>query len=128
ESSRKKGNSSNEGSSSTAVAEDSLVQSQKPNVDVESNTAEKELSAGTEAKDKDDSSEDAPWNDQFSEKLAPYLNKTSIEQLKTMFTEGREPPRVSDGGWEGRSTRTSGDAAENSDASKPSEEVMQNEE
>ena len=45
-----------------------------------------------------------------------------------MFTEGREPPRASDSGWGGRSTKASGDAAEISDTPKPSEEVMQNEE
>ena len=130
ESSSKKGKVSdiNEDSSSTTVAEGSLTQLQKPIASVESNTAEKELSAGTEAKGKDDAFEDTSWNAQFSETLAPYLSETSIEQLKKMFIEGREPPRVSDSGWGGRSAKTSGDAAETSDAPKQFEEVTQNEE
>lgn len=130
ESSSKKGKVSNinEGSSSTTVAEGSLTQLQEAITSVESNTAEKEPSAGTEAKGKDDASEDTSWNDQFSETLAPYLSETSIEQLKKMFIEGREPPRVSDSGWGGRTAKTSGDAAETSDAPKQFEEVTQNEE
>ncbi|KAF9268087.1 tRNA pseudouridine synthase D [Marasmius fiardii PR-910] len=43
-----------------------------------------------------------PWPDSFNTKLAPFLSKTGITQLKEMFLQGPEPPRVSDSGWGGR--------------------------
>jgi tRNA pseudouridine13 synthase len=123
ESSSKKGKGNNEGSSSSAVAEVSMTQPQESVTNAESNTTE-ELSADTEAKVKDDSTPaDTPWNDQFTEKLAPYLSETSIDQLKSMFLEGREPPRVTDSGWGGRLNKTTEDSTETTDAVKPSEEV-----
>ncbi|KAG2367275.1 tRNA pseudouridine synthase D [Suillus spraguei] len=123
ESSSKKGKDNNEGSSSTAVAEASMAQSQELVTNLELNTAE-EPSADTEAKGKDDSTPaDTPWNDQFAEKLAPYLTEASIDQLKTMFLEGREPPRMTDSGWGGRITKTTEDGIETPDTVKPSEEV-----
>jgi tRNA pseudouridine13 synthase len=123
ESSSKKGKGNNEGSSSSAVAEVSMTQPQESVTNAESNTTE-ELSADTEAKVKDDSTPaDTPWNDQFTEKLAPYLSETSIDQLKSMFLEGREPPRATDSGWGGRLNKTTEDSTETTDAVKPSEEV-----
>lgn len=123
ESSSKKGKGTNEGSSSTADTGASIAQPQEPVTSAESNTVE-ELSTSTEAKDKDDSTPaDIPWNDQFTEKLAPYLSEASIDQLKTMFLEGREPPRVTDSGWGSRLIKTTEDSAETPDAAKPSEEV-----
>ncbi|KAG2077310.1 tRNA pseudouridine synthase D [Suillus decipiens] len=123
ESSSKKGKGNDEGSSSTAVAEASMAQPQELVTNPESNTAE-EPSADTEAKGKDDSTPaDTPWNDQFTEKLAPYLSEASIGQLKTMFLEGREPPRVTDSGWGGRLTKTTEGSIETLDAVKPSEEA-----
>ncbi|KAG2141802.1 tRNA pseudouridine synthase D [Suillus bovinus] len=123
ESSSKKGKGTNEGGSSIADAEASMAQPQEPVTSAEPNTTE-ELSANTEVKDKDDSTlTDTPWNDQFTQKLAPYLSEASIDQLKTMFLEGREPPRVTDSGWGGRLTKTTEDSTDTPDAAKPSEEV-----
>lgn len=123
ESSSKKGKGINDGSSSTTIAEASMALPQEPVTSAESSTAE-ELSVGTETKNKEDSTPaDTPWNDQFTEKLAPYLNEASIDQLKTMFLEGREPPRVTDSGWGGRLTKTTEDGTETPDAAKPSEDV-----
>ncbi|KAG2056320.1 tRNA pseudouridine synthase D [Suillus hirtellus] len=123
ESSSKKGKGTNEGSSSTTDAGASIAQPQEPVTSAASNTVE-ELSTSTEAKDKDDSTPaDIPWNDQFTEKLAPYLSEASIDQLKTMFLEGREPPRVTDSGWGSRLIKTTEDSTETPDAAKPSEEV-----
>ncbi|KAG2116077.1 tRNA pseudouridine synthase D [Suillus discolor] len=123
ESSSKKGKGTNEGSSNTANAGASITQPQEPVTSAESNTVE-ELSTSTEAKDKDDSTPaDIPWNDQFTEKLAPYLSEASIDQLKTMFLEGREPPRVTDSGWGSRLIKTTEDSTETPDTAKPSEEV-----
>ncbi|KAG1755584.1 tRNA pseudouridine synthase D [Suillus lakei] len=52
---------------------------------------------------------DTPWNDRFTDKLTPYLSEASINQLKMMFLEGREPPRLTDSGWGGRVTKTTED-------------------
>lgn len=123
DSSSKKGKGINDGSSSTTIAEASMAQPQEPVASAESNIAD-ELPVVTEAKDKDDSTPaDIPWNDQFTEKLAPYLKEASIGQLKTMFLEGREPPRVTDSGWGGRLTKTTEDGTEIPDEAKPSEDV-----
>ncbi|KAL0568857.1 multisubstrate pseudouridine synthase 7 [Marasmius crinis-equi] len=51
-----------------------------------------------------------PWPESFNEKLAPYLSESSIAQLKEMFLQGPEPPRVSDSGWGGRAPKV-GEAA-----------------
>ncbi|KAJ8086756.1 multisubstrate pseudouridine synthase 7 [Marasmius tenuissimus] len=49
-----------------------------------------------------------PWPETFNTKLAPYLSETSIAQLKEMFLQGPEPPRVSDSGWGGRAPKEAG--------------------
>ena len=128
ESTSRKGKCSNDGSSSTVVTDSSLTKPQEPVVTVESSDAEQELFAGIEVNNKDDSSENTPWNDQFSEKLGPYLSEASIGQLRNMVLEGREPPRVSDSGWGGRSVKTSEDTTENADVPKPSDQVPLKEE
>ena len=43
-----------------------------------------------------------PWPDSFTTSLAPFLSAAQIEDVKTMFLEGRNPPFVSDAGWSGR--------------------------
>jgi tRNA pseudouridine13 synthase len=42
------------------------------------------------------------WSNGFDTALESFLSKDTIEALKTMFLEGREPPRVCDDGWAGR--------------------------
>lgn len=41
------------------------------------------------------------WNDTFEPSLSPFLSESSIAELRTMYLEGPEPPRVSDNGWVG---------------------------
>ncbi|KIK68015.1 hypothetical protein GYMLUDRAFT_804143 [Collybiopsis luxurians FD-317 M1] len=48
-----------------------------------------------------------PWPESFNATLAPYLSETAIVQLKEMFLQGSEPPRVPDSGWGGRSVKAS---------------------
>lgn len=48
-----------------------------------------------------------PWPDRFNITLAPFLSDEAIKQVKQMFLEGPEPPRVSDNGWGGRQPKTS---------------------
>ncbi|KAI0304237.1 pseudouridine synthase [Russula brevipes] len=43
-----------------------------------------------------------PWSDLFTARLDPFLSTEKIEEVKTMFLEGPEPPFVSDSGWSGR--------------------------
>jgi tRNA pseudouridine13 synthase len=53
-----------------------------------------------------------PWPEHFDASLTPFLSKDAINQLKQMWLEGPEPPRVSDSGWAGRNAKgaTEGDA------------------
>jgi tRNA pseudouridine13 synthase len=48
-----------------------------------------------------------PWPERFTTALAPFLSEEALLQVKTMFLEGPEPPRVSDSGWGGRPARAS---------------------
>jgi tRNA pseudouridine13 synthase len=43
-----------------------------------------------------------PWPDSFTTRLAPFFSTEKIEEVKTLFLEGPEPPFVSDAGWSGR--------------------------
>jgi len=66
---------------------------------------------------------DEPWPDRFTVAFAPFLSKEAVTQMKTMFLEGPEPPRVSDSGWGGRPARPADtDMAESSNAPEPPEE------
>ncbi|KAJ7590955.1 pseudouridine synthase [Mycena floridula] len=51
-----------------------------------------------------------PWPEHFSTQLAPYLSESAITELKEIFLQGPEPPRVSDSGWGSRPTKSSEDA------------------
>ena len=59
--------------------------------------------------------EDEPWPERFTASLQPFLSEAAINQVKSLFLEGPEPPLtfVSDSGWAGRQTKTgdSGDTA-----------------
>ena len=46
-----------------------------------------------------------PWPEHFSASLAPFLNEALISQVKNMYLEGRDLPRVSDSGWAGRNAK-----------------------
>ncbi|KAJ4481683.1 pseudouridine synthase [Lentinula edodes] len=48
-----------------------------------------------------------PWPESFNTELAPYLSEAAILQLKEMFLQGPEPPRVPDSGWGGRTGKGS---------------------
>ncbi|KAJ3869447.1 pseudouridine synthase [Lentinula novae-zelandiae] len=48
-----------------------------------------------------------PWPESFNAELAPYLSEAAISQLKEMFLQGPEPPRVPDSGWGGRTGKGS---------------------
>jgi tRNA pseudouridine13 synthase len=49
------------------------------------------------------------WQDYFAADLAPFLNPECIQQLKDLYLQGRNPPRVSDSGWAGCKARSSDD-------------------
>ncbi|KAF8663481.1 hypothetical protein AX16_001049 [Volvariella volvacea WC 439] len=42
------------------------------------------------------------WPQHFTDRLSKYLSPAALEQLRKMYLEGPEPPRVSDSGWGGR--------------------------
>ncbi|KAF9534217.1 pseudouridine synthase [Crepidotus variabilis] len=49
-----------------------------------------------------------PWPERFDEALAIFLDLERVQQLKKIYLEGREPPRVSDAGWDGRKSVSKG--------------------
>ncbi|PPQ77416.1 hypothetical protein CVT25_010998 [Psilocybe cyanescens] len=58
------------------------------------------------------STKEEPWPEHFNSSLSTFLNEESISQLKQIYLEGPELPRVSDGGWAGRvPSSTSGEDA-----------------
>jgi len=42
------------------------------------------------------------WQDNFTAALTPFLDTERIQQIKDIYLQGRNPPRVSDSGWAGR--------------------------
>ncbi|KAF9008970.1 pseudouridine synthase [Cyathus striatus] len=46
-----------------------------------------------------------PWPTHFDSDLAPFLSEDAIAQVKQMYLEGPEPPRISDSGWGGRTVK-----------------------
>ncbi|ESK96111.1 pseudouridine synthase [Moniliophthora roreri MCA 2997] len=48
-----------------------------------------------------------PWPESFTIKLIPFLSESAIAQLKEMFLQGPEPPRISDSGWGSRAGKSS---------------------
>lgn len=53
--------------------------------------------------------DEVTWDDTFESSLSPFLSESSIVQLKTMYLEGPEPPRVSDNGYASRVQKKSED-------------------
>ena len=58
------------------------------------------------------SANDGSWHEHFNIALSPFLSEEAILQVKNMYLEGREPPRVSDSGWAGRSVPSAADCDE----------------
>jgi tRNA pseudouridine13 synthase len=42
------------------------------------------------------------WTEHFNTVLAPFLSPDVVAELKALFLEGPEPPRINDAGWSGR--------------------------
>lgn len=61
--------------------------------------------------------EDELWPERFTASLQPFLSEAAINQVKSLFLEGPEPPLtfVSDSGWAGRQTKT-GDGGDTADS------------
>ena len=69
-------------------------------------STKKEEKLSSVSNDKADSlkvSSDGSWHEHFDAVLSPFLSQEAILQVRNMYLEGREPPRVSDTGWAGRS-------------------------
>lgn len=56
-----------------------------------------------------------PWPEHFSTALGPFFSEDALAALKQMWLEGSEPPRISDNGWGGRTSKpqVEGDVHEN---------------
>ena len=84
-----------------------------------------ESSAETGKSKQKQSEHKEPWPDRFTAALTPFLSEEAVEQVKIMFLEGSEPPRVSDNGWGGRPARPSdADTAEASNVPEPTQEIL----
>ena len=46
--------------------------------------------------------DEVTWDDTFESSLSPFLPESSLVDLKKMYLEGPEPPRISDSGWVSR--------------------------
>ncbi|KAJ3774471.1 pseudouridine synthase [Lentinula raphanica] len=67
-----------------------------------------------------------PWPESFNTELQPYLTETAIAQLKEMFLQGPEPPRIPDSGWGGRAVRASTEDASSNQSEAPAPEPESN--
>lgn len=80
---------------------------------VEPTAKEQEATAvpkGDKSKSKDDNQHmGEPWPERFNTALTPFLSPDAITEVKKMFLEGPEPPRVSDSGWGGRQPKVAED-------------------
>jgi len=52
------------------------------------------------------SSQNLVWQDGFTTALTPFLDLERIQQIKDIYLQGRNPPRLSDSGWAGRKARS----------------------
>lgn len=106
----------------TVTADQSLAMDGVQSTSIAENRSAEELTSTTVApqdKGKGTKSEPTePWPTTFNAALTPFLSEEAISQLKTMFLEGPEPPRVSDGGW-GARPPTNPDSVESSSAPDP---------
>lgn len=65
--------------------------------------SETETSTRKKGKDKDKKAGPVePWPGHFNTALKPFFSEEGITEVKKMFLEGPEPPRISDSGWGGR--------------------------
>lgn len=53
------------------------------------------------------STKEEPWPEHFNATLLAFLDQDKVSELKKIFLEGPEPPRVSDSGWGSRVPSTS---------------------
>ncbi|KAG6869284.1 hypothetical protein C0993_000037 [Termitomyces sp. T159_Od127] len=47
-----------------------------------------------------------PWPQHLTTALSSFLSESTIADIKKMYLEGPEPPRISDNGWAGRPARS----------------------
>ncbi|KAF8529043.1 tRNA pseudouridine synthase D [Hysterangium stoloniferum] len=84
---------------------------QNQNADTEipaaTRTAQNSENPNTNAPPKANSDDGVLWSSSLEQTLSPFLSTLAIEQLKEMFTQGPEPPLLSDSGWAGRQQRDS---------------------
>jgi len=93
----------------------------EPPVDEQPSVEEKTANGtATESKAEPKAPEE-PWPERFNVSLSDFLDEDGILQVKSMFLEGPEPPRVTDSGWGGRKPTNSmeGDAEVQESASLP---------
>ncbi|KAF9226574.1 tRNA pseudouridine synthase D [Gyrodon lividus] len=64
---------------------------------------------GDEQEEEPSAIDEIAWDDSFETSLSPFLSEASIAQLKNMYLEGPEPPRLTDGGWGSRVQKRSED-------------------
>lgn len=99
---------------SSVVAEESIDTSTREVTDVQGSTTS-EQAGSSNIRQSDDTvvpnvggeehesevavDDEVSWDDTFESSLSPFLSESSIVELKKMYLDGPEPPRVSDNGW-----------------------------
>lgn len=56
--------------------------------------------------------DDEGWSEKFTARLSQFLSFELVAQLKQIYLEGPEPPRISDAGWAGRTAQKTVDSEE----------------
>jgi len=90
----------------TGIQENDANERAGPSIVRQSDTGTPSVAEEHENKVADD---EVIWNDTFESLLSPFLSEALIVELKKMFLEGPEPPRVSDNGWVSRVHKKSED-------------------
>ncbi|CAA7259859.1 unnamed protein product [Cyclocybe aegerita] len=85
-------------SSSTNQDEDVTMKDAEPEVPAPS-AEPKEGESKPESAGKPKPTPEDPWPEYFTSTLSSFLDEEAVVQLKKMYLEGPEPPRVSDSGW-----------------------------
>ncbi|KAI9574709.1 tRNA pseudouridine synthase D [Boletus coccyginus] len=68
--------------------------------------------------------DEVSWDDAFESSLSPFLSEALIAELKKMFLEGPEPPRVSDKGWMSRMHKKSEDVEVSEQDALPHQDIV----
>ncbi|KAF8974462.1 pseudouridine synthase [Flammula alnicola] len=107
------------GTASAPVVVEKFTEGSTEDINIPSKVADAPAAAELKAATKEE-----PWPEHFDTALAPFLDSDNLLQLKKIYLEGPEPPRVSDNGWAGRvSSSASGEEVSVAEDNEPADKV-----